>query len=204
MISRRWLAFCIIILSLTIIMLVAVYVTEPLIKWNSNMYLTPIFFRNDGDEYLYLRFWVSAKCDTAHISDTSKVCSVLKRCFFANTLLNASLLIGFVLTSSTIILAIFMLKRHFFRFTNVLILVSGLNFIVMTVVWYFMSGTWDPDVKPGAGLFLIPAAGTNQLLCYIVSRWYTNKLYDANFIETLLGDSDSSEEEEESEESHSE
>ena len=158
------------------------------------MSLTPLFFWNDGDSYLYLKFWWQGDCSEAGISNNSHICSVLKRCFFANTLLNIVLLIGFILTVSTIILAIMMMKRYFFRFTNVFILFSGLFFIITTGVWYLISGSWNPDVSPGDGLLFIPLAGLNELLCYSLSRWYTYKLYDANFVEDLLNNSEYTEE----------
>ena len=151
------------------------------------MYLTPIFFWNeDGNHYVYLLFYHKEHCEKAGLSDTSKGCDDLKRCFFANTLLNIGLILGFFLTVTAIILVGWMMKRYFFRFTNLLILVSGLNFILMTTIWIILSGSLVSNVKLGVGLVLIPLAGVNQLLCYFVSRWYTNKLYDANFIETLL------------------
>ena len=36
-----------------------------------------------------------------------------------------------------------------------------------------------------------PICGVAGLFCYYVTRWYTKKLYDANYLENLLRDSDS-------------
>ena len=164
-ISRRWLLCCIISLTLTILLLISIYFYAPLLKWEGgdhNMKLTPFFFVIDGNEYFYMSFRInSSACSNAGIDSEGKVCKVLKNCFFANSLLNLSLLLGFILTVSAIILAIAMLKRYFCRFTNIFILLSGLNFIVMTIVWIPLSGTLSPDVKKGTGLFFIPLAGAN-------------------------------------------
>ena len=53
-----------------------------------------------------------------------------------------------------------------------------------------MSGSWNPEVSPGIGLFFIPLAGLVELLCYCMSRWYTYRLYDAHFMEDLLNNSE--------------
>ena len=59
-----------------------------------------------------------------------------------------------------------------------------------------MVANWDnPGANIGAGLIFIPLAGFSQLLCYAICRWYTNKLYDAHFIDGLMDCSEVSEQE---------
>ena len=112
---------------------------------------------------------------------------MLKKTFIANTMLNMSLIVGFLLTGSTIACLIWMMFGHFFRLTNVFLLLSGVNFLLMGPIWYFMVANWDnPGATIGPGLLFIPLAGLSQLLCYAICRWFYNKLYDAHFIDSLM------------------
>ena len=154
--------------------------------------LTPIYFWTGWvEKYFYMTFKLKNDCSFAGIANDSNICKLLKSTFLPNSILNVSLILGFLLTSSTICCLIWMMFGHFFRFTNFFCLLSGLNFIAMGPVWYLMVSSWtDPATNVGAGLFFIPLAGLSQLLCYTISRWYTNKLYDAHFINNLLDCSD--------------
>ena len=59
-----------------------------------------------------------------------------------------------------------------------------------------MVANWsNPGADIGAGLIFIPLAGFSQLLCYAMCRWYTNKLYDAPFIDGLMDCSENSDQE---------
>ena len=86
------------------------------IKMNSTFILMVIFkLHND--------------CTFAGIENDTDMCDVLKITFLANTMLNISLIIGFLLTSTTVWSLIWMMFGHFFRFTNVFLLLSGVLFL---------------------------------------------------------------------------
>ena len=153
--------------------------------------LSPIFLWSGWDEkYFYMQFEYKNDCSFAGIDNDSKMCAMLKKTIVANTMLNCALILGFFLTLSTIICLVWMLFGNFFRLTNVFLLLSGIIFLGVSLIWYFIEGDWDnPGAGIGHGLFFIPLAGLSELLCYAISRWYTNKLYDAEFIETLMDNS---------------
>ena len=163
--------------------------------------LSPIFLWSGWDEkYFYMQFAYKNDCSFAGIDNDSKMCAMLKKTIVANTMLNCALILGFCLTLSTIICLVWMMFGNFFRLTNVFLLLSGLIFLGASLVWYLIEGDWDnPGAYIGHGLFFIPLAGLSELLCYVISRWYTNKLYDAEFIKTLMDSSDMHDNDNESE-----
>ena len=58
-------------------------------------------------------------------------------------------------------------------------------------------GATKKDCDIGIALWLIPFSGVGQLICYGSNRYYSNALYDAQFIQDLLDDTDEEEEEKE-------
>ena len=131
--------FSVICLIITIINLVLAYFFAPLRKWNGAQLLkpsdkeyslTPIYFWSGwAEKYFYMNFKLHNDCTFAGIENDTDMCDMLKKTFLANTLLNISLIIGFLLTSTTVWSLIWMMFGHFFRFTNVFLLLSGVLFL---------------------------------------------------------------------------
>ena len=42
----------------------------------------------------------------------------------------------------------------------------------------------------GWGVYSLSAGGCTGVACYLITRWYTRKLYDSQYLEDLLEDSD--------------
>ena len=90
--------------------------------------------------------------------------------------------LAYLFSSVSIILLVSMFCQKYYRITNVVLLVPALCFMIVPIVWYYVSDAplhetnirWDP-------LIVIEVFGLLELLCYLGGRYYANKLYGADF-----------------------
>ena len=90
-------------------------------------------------------------------------------------------------------------KKHF-RFTNCALLIPALAFLVSPVLWFFLSHSAleTTEVRYEA-IIVLEIFGILELFCYFGGRYYTSKLYKADFKQMLLEDIDDSDDEDEDE-----
>ena len=92
----------------------------------------------------------------------------------------ASLVLGLLSCGYSIWLVSWLFRGMYFRYTNLVMLISSLMFFVMTIIWWVI--TDDPSMlqlgisRIGWGIISIPLCGAAGLLCFFTNRWYTSKL----------------------------
>ena len=115
---------------------------------------------------------------------------------WSNSFLVAGLVVAYVFTFIGTVLLFMMLCQKHFRFTNCVLFIPALSNLTVPVVWYFVSDSSEATTEvKWSTLGLIEIFGVLELLCYLGGRYYTSKLYKADFKTMLLDDMSSSDEE---------
>ena len=80
------------------------------------------------------------------------------------------------------------LRGHYFRYTNLILINQSLQYIIMPPIWWLVSFSGDSPCKCKYGIFIwmMPIMGGLLLICYIWGRYYANKLDYARTVQFFL------------------
>ena len=153
-------------------------------EWHWHFYLgfSKIFVQGDAVDH----------CKEVILDDSEEtnICAVLQRCILANSILFSGVLIGLIFKALIIFYVLQIFRGKFYRFTNFLMLISGLSFNLISIVWWIaindLSFVPKNEIRIGLMFFVIPIAGVISLICYCVMRTYTRMFDVASFANELI------------------
>ena len=66
---------------------------------------------------------------------------------YSNSFLIAGLATAFIFTLISMVMLFLMFAKRYYRFTNIILFIPGLAFLVVPVVWYFISNSISNTTK---------------------------------------------------------
>ena len=105
-------------------------------------------------------------------------------------------MIALIFTICAAILIVCMFYGIHYRYTNALMLASGLDLLSSLGLWFYLSGVYQSDVSIGPSFYIVISVSLLQFICYLGCRYFTAKLYDANLLKIMLQNDDSESDEE--------
>ena len=118
------------------------------------------------------------------------ICGVLSSTanFFMNIVMCVVLFCGLVCNTVGMYAKYQILRGHYFRYTNLILINQSLQYIIMPPIWWLVSFSGDSPCKCKYGIFIwmMPIMGGLLLICYIWGRYYANKLDYARTVQFFL------------------
>ena len=105
-------------------------------------------------------------------------------------------MIALIFTICAAIFIVCMFYGIHYRYTNALMLASGLDLLSSLGLWFYLSGVYQSDVSIGPSFYIVISVSLLQFICYLGCRYFTAKLYDANLLKIMLQNDDSESDEE--------
>ena len=215
-ISRFWTIVTIAIQSFVYFLIVLMYYYTGLLELKDGNKMTATLFENSD----HISFWnmIFAKFNTSYqdrcdeaITQCNQssaeeydedvcdcVCDVLNspRNFILNIVMCIVLFFGIIFNTIGIYAKIQILRGHYFRYTNLILINQSMLYIVMPFLWWALSDPGGDSCRGEYGNFVwqMPIMGALLVICYIWGRYYSNKLDYSRTIQILLESDDSEEE----------
>ena len=218
LVSRSWIIASIVVQLIILLLAFGVFYQATLYHFTDGSgNLTPIYFwpltsgetfndfsfDHSGKRFWWFHFNNEAECAEGNIH-TATTCATLIGVRWSNSFLVAGLLLAYIFTIISTIMLFMMFCQKYFRFTNCVLFIPALSNLTVPIIWYFVSDSRAATTQvKWSTIGLIEIFGVLELLCYLGGRYYTSKLYKADFKQMLLDDMSSSDEEESDEEGSS-
>ena len=142
---------CLFLNTLSFVFVVLSFGCLKLLRFDNKVdFLTLIFFVHISDQWdlhFYLKFSkIFARREVMELckdiipdgSQVTNICAVLQRSTYANTVLMLGLFVGLMLQVLIIYFVLQIFEGKFYKFTNMVMLVQGLHFNIICVLWWVL------------------------------------------------------------------
>ena len=197
-IATFWTIVSIVIQLTVLFMIVYISFDSKLIIFNDGSTLTPFLYKGKNQEF-YAKFF-TADNNTEFCKENIRnnpinqekftcICDAISSFpqFFVNTCLVFTSIECFVFTIIGLIAKAYILRGHYFKYTNLLLLHESLNFIIMPLcvaIFELVFNNISTVCFKGFGsyLWMAPLMGFLLLIYYVWGRYYANQLQFAQTV----------------------